>query len=85
MCSGAAGMFGFFFNKGPVTCFEEAKQSDTAKFGRFHRGMLERGVYVAPSAYEVPLQAHLRHVWFQLRPQLRAWNVLVMHGARWCM
>jgi glutamate-1-semialdehyde 2,1-aminomutase len=47
-------MFGFFFTKGPVTCFEEAKQSDTAKFGRFHRGMLERGVYLAPSAYEVP-------------------------------
>ena len=46
-------MFGFFFTKGPVTCFEDAKQSDTAKFGRFHRGMLERGVYLAPSAYEV--------------------------------
>jgi hypothetical protein len=48
-----AGMFGFFFTKGPVTCFEDAKAADTAKFGRFHRGMLERGVYLAPSAYEV--------------------------------
>jgi len=46
------GMFGFFFQKGPVTCFEEAKNSDTAKFGRFHRAMLERGVYLAPSQFE---------------------------------
>lgn len=53
MCN--AGMFGFFFTKGPVTCFEDAKQADTAKFGRFHRGMLEHGIYLAPSAYEVAL------------------------------
>ena len=53
MCN--AGMFGFFFTKGPVTCFEDAKQADTAKFGRFHRGMLEHGIYLAPSAYEVTL------------------------------
>ena len=46
-------MFGFFFTNGPVTCFEDATKADTAKFGRFHRGMLERGVYLAPSAYEV--------------------------------
>ena len=46
-------MFGFFFTKGPVKCFEDATKADTAKFGRFHRGMLERGVYLAPSAYEV--------------------------------
>lgn len=52
-----AGMFGFFFNKGPVNNFEDAKQSDTAKFGRFHRGMLEHGIYLAPSAYEVTTPA----------------------------
>lgn len=46
-------MFGFFFAKGPITCFEEAQsQSDAKKFGRWHRGMLERGVYLAPSQYE---------------------------------
>ena len=45
-------MFGFFFCKGPVTCFEDAKQQDAAKFARWHRGMLERGIYLAPSAYE---------------------------------
>lgn len=53
MCGGSiSGMFGFFFCKGPVTCFEDAKASDTEKFGRFHRGMLERGVYLAPSQFE---------------------------------
>ncbi|CAI5979637.1 unnamed protein product [Closterium sp. NIES-64] len=46
------GMFGFFFTKGPVFSFADAKQSDTAKFGRFHRAMLKRGVYLAPSQYE---------------------------------
>uniref|UniRef100_A0A803L0Z4 glutamate-1-semialdehyde 2,1-aminomutase n=1 Tax=Chenopodium quinoa TaxID=63459 RepID=A0A803L0Z4_CHEQI len=32
--------------------FEDAKRSDTAKFGRFYRGMLEEGVYFAPSQFE---------------------------------
>lgn len=46
------GMFGFFFCKGPVNCFADASKSDTKKFGRWHRAMLERGVYLAPSQYE---------------------------------
>eukprot|EP01023_Acetabularia_acetabulum_P011659 TRINITY_DN1541_c0_g1_i7.p1 TRINITY_DN1541_c0_g1~~TRINITY_DN1541_c0_g1_i7.p1 ORF type:complete len:464 (-),score=106.15 TRINITY_DN1541_c0_g1_i7:108-1499(-) len=46
------GMFGFFFREGPVSCFEEASKSDTAKFARWHRGMLEEGIYLAPSQYE---------------------------------
>lgn len=45
-------MFGMYFNKGPVTCFEEACTSDMAKFAKFHRGMLEKGIYLAPSGYE---------------------------------
>lgn len=53
VCGGSiSGMFGFFFCEGPVTCFEEATASDTEKFGRWHRGMLEQGVYLAPSQYE---------------------------------
>ena len=52
-CGGQiSGMFGFFFTAGPIRNFEDAKKSDTAKFGRFHRGMLEQGVYLAPSQYE---------------------------------
>jgi len=45
-------MFGFFLCDGPVRNFEEAKAADTAKFGQLHRAMLERGVYLAPSAFE---------------------------------
>ncbi|KAL3613757.1 glutathione synthase [Castilleja foliolosa] len=47
-----SGMFGFFFQDGPVYDFEDAKKSDTAKFGRFYRAMLEEGVYFAPSQFE---------------------------------
>ena len=49
---GAAGMYGFFFAEGEVKNFEDAAKQDTAKFGRWHRGMLEHGIYLAPSAYE---------------------------------
>jgi glutamate-1-semialdehyde 2,1-aminomutase len=53
MCGGyLPGMFGFFFTAGPVRNYEEARQSDLQKFARFHRGMLERGVYLAPSQFE---------------------------------
>ncbi len=52
-CGGnISGMFGFFFTAGPVHNFTDAKTSDLAKFSRFHRGMLEQGVYLAPSQYE---------------------------------
>ncbi|MEH2390650.1 MAG: glutamate-1-semialdehyde 2,1-aminomutase [Nostoc sp.] len=52
-CSGKiSAMFGLFFTSGPVHNYEDAKKSDTAKFGRFHRGMLEHGVYLAPSQFE---------------------------------
>jgi glutamate-1-semialdehyde 2,1-aminomutase len=45
-------MFGFFLCEGPVRNFEEAKAADTVRFGKLHRAMLERGVYLAPSAFE---------------------------------
>ncbi len=45
-------MFGFFLCPGPVRNFEEAKATDSQRFSRLHRAMLERGVYLAPSSYE---------------------------------
>lgn len=53
-CGGhISGMFGFFFAPGPITCFEDvAEQQDFEKFKKYHRAMLEAGVYLAPSAYE---------------------------------
>ncbi|XP_047340908.1 glutamate-1-semialdehyde 2,1-aminomutase, chloroplastic-like [Impatiens glandulifera] len=53
ICGGhIGGMFGFFFAEGPVYNFDDAKKSDTEKFGKFFRGMLEEGVYFAPSQFE---------------------------------
>ena len=53
VCGGSIrGMFGFFFCEGPVRNFADATESDTDKFARWHRGMLEEGVYLAPSQYE---------------------------------
>ncbi len=45
-------MFGMFFTNTPVHNYDDAKTSDLKKFGRFHRGMLERGIYLAPSQFE---------------------------------
>jgi glutamate-1-semialdehyde 2,1-aminomutase len=46
------GMFGFFFHPGPVRSFDDATKSNAAQFQTFFHAMLERGVYLAPSAYE---------------------------------
>lgn len=52
-CGGhISAMFGLFFTAGPVHSYEDAKKSDSGKFSRFHRGMLEHGIYLAPSQYE---------------------------------
>jgi glutamate-1-semialdehyde 2,1-aminomutase len=45
-------MFTFFLTPRPVTDWESAKSSDTARFGKFFHFMLERGVYLAPSQFE---------------------------------
>ncbi len=45
-------MFSMFFTDRPVMNYADAKTSDLKKFARFHRGMLERGVYLAPSQFE---------------------------------
>jgi glutamate-1-semialdehyde 2,1-aminomutase len=50
--SSVGSMFGVFFREGAPRSFEEAKTSDAKAFARFHREMLERGVFLAPSAFE---------------------------------
>jgi glutamate-1-semialdehyde 2,1-aminomutase len=42
----------WFFQEEPVTNYDEAAKSDTAAFGRFHRSMLEQGVWLPPSQFE---------------------------------
>jgi len=41
-----------FFCAGPVGDYEGAKAADTARYARFYHGMLDRGVYLAPSQFE---------------------------------
>ena len=45
-------MWTWFFTAYPVTNYEQAARSDTAAFARFHRAMLERGVWLPPSQFE---------------------------------
>ncbi len=45
-------MFGFFFSDKPVKNFADACDNDTEMFAKFHKGMLDRGVYLACSSYE---------------------------------
>jgi glutamate-1-semialdehyde 2,1-aminomutase len=45
-------MFTWFFQKGEVHDWDAAAKSDTQAFAKFHRGMLERGIYLPPSQYE---------------------------------
>ncbi len=45
-------MLGIFFTDKPVTDFNSASQTDVEMFKEFFHGMLKRGVYLPPSAYE---------------------------------
>ncbi len=47
------GMFGLFFTEAEtVTNFEQATQCNLERFQKFFHGMLDQGIYMAPSAYE---------------------------------
>ena len=45
-------MLTVFFRPGAPTDYAQARESDTAMFGRFHHGMLERGIMLPPSQFE---------------------------------
>jgi glutamate-1-semialdehyde 2,1-aminomutase len=45
-------MFSSFFTDEVVVNWPTAKTSDTSRFARFFQGMLEKGVYMAPSQFE---------------------------------
>ena len=46
------GMFGLFFSAEKVSTYAQATAADSTMFNRFFHGMLKRGVYLAPSAFE---------------------------------
>ena len=50
--TGVCAMFGLYFCEEPIAGYADALRSDSSRFNRFFHGMLERGVYFAPSAFE---------------------------------
>jgi len=50
---GVGGMFGLFFTDiERVTSFDDSVACDSERFNRFFHGMLDKGVYLAPSSFE---------------------------------
>jgi glutamate-1-semialdehyde 2,1-aminomutase len=52
VCNRVGAMWTVFFTGTPVVDYATAKSADTARYGHFHRAMLERGIYLAPSQFE---------------------------------
>jgi len=48
----AGSLFTMFFTDSNVFNYETATQSNTELYARFFKGMLDRGIYLAPSAFE---------------------------------
>lgn len=48
----AGSMLGLFFTDRDVKNFEDAKTSDLDMFAAYYKGMLEKGIYLAPSQFE---------------------------------
>jgi glutamate-1-semialdehyde 2,1-aminomutase len=49
----AESLFSVFFSAGPVRDFAGAKAADHARYARFFHHLLDRGVYLPPSGYEL--------------------------------
>jgi glutamate-1-semialdehyde 2,1-aminomutase len=52
MLNRVGSMWTWFFTKEPVADYAQAATSDTVAFGRFHRAMLEAGIWLPPSQFE---------------------------------
>jgi glutamate-1-semialdehyde 2,1-aminomutase len=77
----AGGIFGFFFHPGPIQSFEDAKKAHAGRFKRFHQSMLEQGIYLAPSPFEIGF-ASLAHQPRDLAKMLEAARVAMQKAAR---
>jgi glutamate-1-semialdehyde 2,1-aminomutase len=51
-------MWTWFFTSDSVRNYTDAAKSDTAAFGRFHRAMLDRGVWLPPSQFEAAFMSY---------------------------
>ncbi len=50
--SGLGGLFGFFLHDGPVSSYAEVSKLEESAFRTFFHGMLDQGIYLAPSPFE---------------------------------
>ena len=50
--NGFGSLLTMFFTEEPVRDYESAMRSDTERYARFFRAMLDRGVYLPPSQFE---------------------------------
>jgi glutamate-1-semialdehyde 2,1-aminomutase len=64
-------MWTVFFTEHPVTDWESASACDTKRFARWHRAMLERGIYLPPSQFEAAFHS-LAHTADVVEQTLRA-------------
>ena len=51
-CARSGAMLGMFFTDQPVKSFDDAKTSNLKRFSLYYKGMLEKGIYLAPSQFE---------------------------------
>lgn len=51
-------MISVFFCDGTVENFDDAQRADTPEFKQFFHGLLEKGIYIAPSSYETWFITH---------------------------
>jgi glutamate-1-semialdehyde 2,1-aminomutase len=52
-CAGSSGLFTLFFCADAVSNLAGAKGCDTERFARYHQHMLQAGVYLSPSQFEL--------------------------------
>ena len=51
-CQSFNGVFTPFCTEKPVTCLADAKECDVALYAKMFHGLLDRGIYIAPSQFE---------------------------------
>ena len=64
-------MFTVFFTSSPVTDFQSAKNSDTAKYAKFFHALLYKGVYFPPSQFETCFVS-LAHTKYDIQLTIKA-------------
>jgi glutamate-1-semialdehyde 2,1-aminomutase len=72
----AGSMFTIFFTDKTVVDADTARTSDTRQFAKFFQGMLEKGVYLAPSQFEACFVS-TQHSEREIEKTLRAANFLL--------